>query len=105
MLDSSNEEKIKIIKQCIYDCGYDIYYQKISGIYNYYFNPWQTYELVQKKLETYDIKIRNMFKLLLLGEPISEESAINSLGREFIENLLDVNFYYNIFMVNIPYSQ
>lgn len=39
MLDSSNEEKIKIIKQCIYDCGYDIYYQKISGIYNYYFNP------------------------------------------------------------------
>lgn len=95
MLDSSNEEKIKIIKQCIYDCGYDIYYQKISGIYNYYFNPWQTYELVQKKLETYDIKIRNMFKLLLLGEPISEESAINSLGREFIENLLDVNFLIN----------
>lgn len=92
MLDSSNVEKIKAIKQYLYDCGYDIYYQKISGIYNYYFNPWQTYEFVQRKLETYDIKIRNMFKLLLLGEPILEESAINSLGREFIENLLDVNF-------------
>lgn len=92
MLDSSKVEQIKSIKHHLYDLGYDIYYQKISGIYNYYFNPWQTYELVQRKLETYDTKIRTTFKLLLLGEPVSEEIAINSLGKDFVENLLDVNF-------------
>ena len=58
---------------------------------NYYVNPWSSYDEIKYNLQSYNRKIQNLFKLLLLSEEVTYKDAIDIIDSDFIENLLNVN--------------
>ena len=92
MLDFSKRKEIKDIRSNLYILGYDIYYMRTSGMYNYYFNPWQTYEVILQKLPKCPKTGQLLIKLLLLGDELNEKEAAQYLGEKFITALVNVGF-------------
>lgn len=92
MLNSKRSEEIQRIRYFLMSSNYDIYYQSISGIYNYFFNPWQTYKNVKDKIKKYDSKTKYLFELLMLGDELGINLAYNYFGKDIICDLINVNF-------------
>ncbi|MGW9531208.1 methyltransferase [Paenibacillus terrae] len=86
-----DKNKIRRFRSFLDDFCYDITYQFLSGESNYFFNPWQTFETLKYGLSMLENKTRSdVFKLLLLGENISEKESDICLGMPIKEDLLDI---------------
>ncbi len=92
MINCDNIAKIKAIHDYLEKYEYGVHFQQINGYYNYYFNPWQKYDVVMSNLQSYDEKNQLLFKLLLLGCKLKCRDLEMYLDHEFLQCLLDVNF-------------
>ena len=91
MLNYNDVISIEKIRLYLNKVGYDLLFQRINGYLNYYVNPWSSYDEIKYNLQSYNRKIQNLFKLLLLSEEVTYKDAIDIIDSDFIENLLNVN--------------
>lgn len=63
-----NVKLVKELRNILIHNEYDFFYQRISGIQNYFFNPWQTEEVLRSNLKGIPENLDMLFKFLLLGD-------------------------------------
>ena len=90
MLNYNDVISIEKIRLYLNKVGYDLLFQRINGYLNYYVNPWSSYDEIKYNLQSYNRKIQNLFKLLLLSEEVTYKDAIDIIDSDFIENLFNV---------------
>lgn len=93
MLKYEKKYVIKKIREYLDIYEYDTRFQKVNGYYNYYYNPWQKYEMIQANLKSFEKKIVVLFQMLLLGYKYSYENIVGIIEKGFIDALLEVDFF------------
>lgn len=66
---------------------YDVLYAEISNHANYNINPWQTENIILSNLNKFELRIRVMFRFLLLGYKYTQNEIKTILGKEILDIL------------------
>ncbi|MDR3584255.1 MAG: class I SAM-dependent methyltransferase [Desulfosporosinus sp.] len=90
MIDYRNIDLISAFKEYLDNFCYDAIYQILSGEINYLYNPWQAYEALNTSLLGLERKKQTVFKLLLLGQQININEAIEDMGETIVKILADL---------------
>lgn len=69
---------IKKFRDILLEEEYDFFYQRISGIQNYFYNPWQTEEVVRANLKELPDRLSNLYMFLLLGDSFPKSTLDHS---------------------------